>query len=201
MNFENFSKELFFLQQNIANFLITCADNFIIVKSNRFMGKTTIINIIFKEVKEVIYHTGCNPHYYTKEDKTFIDFLNKQKQKNYTILLDEYASKKFIKTLVDLKFKKTILFTNCDINIKNATILNLEQIYYNFVNQYFYNNKEYCNKNIVEIKLLNEISDKNEYEEKIKKLNQNRSSSTSTSFFHKHNSKIKEYKQNFTEYS
>ena len=45
MNFENFSKELFFLQQNIANFLITCADNFIIVKSNRFMGKTTIINI------------------------------------------------------------------------------------------------------------------------------------------------------------
>ena len=179
-----FLKNLNDFQNKAVSTLLAYKNQLIIVKSQKFTGKTMLASKLFEQAENdvIIYHTGCCPELFKKAKKEFIKVLNKYNEKSITIILDEYYDDEIIDLLTNLNNTTCYLLTN-DLSLNHRQYMTFN--YYNFYNSFIHNEYgRYLN--------LHEILNK---DKDFSKKNENlRHYSKSTTIFVKENNEIKQYK-------
>ncbi len=155
----------------------------VIVKSQKFTGKTMIASKLFERADSemVLYHTGCCPELFIKAKEEFLKII-KDNRKETTIILDEFYDEEIMNYISDKDNISCYVLTN-DLSLNKEGYKSFN--YYNSYKKFINNEKgEYLNIHQVLNKDIN-------FDKKNEKL---RRSSVSTTIFIKENNSIKEYK-------
>lgn len=140
---------------DVINFLLNNPNRLILIRGDKFIGKTTIIETIFNLTKDIpiIYHTGCDPEKRKIAFRFFKRNLALYEEKKCLVVLDEFYYINACNYFRKHKNFKVLLFVNSDnLTIDGFKHLNLVDVYEDYKKHFFKNHdRDWKNKNIREL--------------------------------------------------
>ena len=205
INKQDFFQMLSKYENDVANFLLSRHEKFILVKGVKFIGKTSIIYNIFEREFDfsIIYHTGCDPTKRQQANGEFLKILKKYEGKNCLVVMDEYYHNDIVNYLLNHDNFKSILFVNNkELKIDNAVSFYVNEVYEEYKKHFFKDDKfDWKYKNIREIVFMldNPQFNNQQFIENQEKYENLRGVSNVTQTIVKHKGKVDIYKIEFGE--